>query len=349
MNNKKLYTLLIVFVVVLGLLVALIVGTVNFGNKPNGDLSDSSETVSEYLTTESSASEISEIAVSEESVGETSESSEEVKTPELILLPNISLVSENVIVYSVLDDAVIYEEKPDERCSPASITKLITALVALEHLDVDRVIRVGDEIDLVGENSSIAWLYKDQYITVEKLIDALLIPSGNDAAYTLAVNTARTAIDKNLTVEDAIAEFIKLMNQKATELGCVDTSFASPDGYDADGQFTTARDLMLISSAAYENEIIKNSAGKYESGDWTNSNVLLNKDGNYYCKYVTGLKTGSTDAAGYCVSVSAEIEGNTYIMVFLGSATKEGRFIDAINVVDSILGGGLLNSVVGQQ
>lgn len=346
MDNKKLITTFIVFLVVLAALIVIIVSASNFGGnnikpvKPNQNISGDSST-----TTIASGESIS-IDESDNTVFSSSveDSSVEVLIPQLVLPPDVSLVSNNVLVYSEKYDAVIYEKNADAVSSPASITKLVTALVVLDHLDIDKVLRVGSEIKLIGANSSTAWLYQDQYLTVEALIDAMLIPSGNDAAYTLAVNTADSLDDSGKRMEDeaAVAAFVQLMNDKVKSLGCKNTVFCTPDGYDAEGQQTTARDLLIISKAAYENEIIRTSVGKYQSQSWTNSNALINPDSRYYDERVTGLKTGSTADAGYCVTVTAELENDTLYMVFLGSQTKEGRFIDAINVIETVVDGGVV-------
>lgn len=171
------------------------------------------------------------------------------------------------------------------------------------------------------------------------MLEALMLPSGNDAAYSLAVNAARVhANDNSLPAEDAVSDFVRLMNEKAKALGCISTCFLSPDGYDADGQYTTTEDMLLISIAAYSNAYIKECVSKSVNSQhgWYNSNMLIREDSEYYNPCVTGLKTGSTDAAGNCVAVSAEIGDATYIMLFMKSESKNGRFADANTIIELI-------------
>ncbi len=346
MDNKKLITSLVVFVIVFVLLVIVIVGTVSFDKVNDGENSSyesSLEANESNVESVDSSFECSENVFSEESFV-ISESSVEVLIPQLILPPDVALVSQNVLVFSTKYDSVVFEKNADVEAAPASITKLLTALVVLDHLKPDTVLRVGSEIELVKPNSSTAWLYKDQYLSVEQLIDALLIPSGNDAAYTLAVNTADFLDDSGKRMENAAAveAFVKLMNDKAKELGCENTLFCSPDGYDTDGQVTTARDLLIISRAAYANEIIRASVSKGKAGSWENSNALIREDSRFYNKLVTGLKTGSTGDAGFCVSVSAELGEDTLFIVLLGSPTQDGRFSDANKIIDAMINDGVV-------
>lgn len=256
---------------------------------------------------------------------------------QLILPPEATLNSQIAVVYDVALGYNIFAVNENTVTAPASLTKLVTALVALDHLSTSKTLTVGEEINRVGENSSIAFLSVGQRYTVKTLIDALLIPSGNDAAYVLAVNTARAAAnDNSLSIDSAISDFIRLMNKKAKDLGCTNTYFCTPDGYDADGQETTANDIVKISLAAQKNKTISDSVSKEKSGAWTNSNSLVCTESSYYNECVTGLKTGSTGAAGYCVAVTATIDEKQYIMVFLNCSTRDGRFADANTFIDII-------------
>lgn len=256
---------------------------------------------------------------------------------QLILPPDATLNSQIAVVYDVALGYNIFAVNENTLTAPASLTKLVTALVALDYLPTSKTLTVGDEINRVGENSSIAFLSVGQKYTVKTLIDALLIPSGNDAAYVLAVNAARVAAnDNSLSIDSAISDFIRLMNKKAKDLGCTSTYFCTPDGYDADGQETTANDIVKISLAAQKNKTISDSVSKEKSGAWKNSNSLVCTDSSYYNECVTGLKTGSTGAAGYCVAVTATVDERQYIMVFLNCSTRDGRFADANTFIDII-------------
>lgn len=265
---------------------------------------------------------------------ENAESSEAPYDPQLILPPETVINSNIALVYSYSDDAVIFEKGIDVQTAPASLTKLVTAMVALDHLAPTRRITVGDEINMIGENSSVAFLAVGQKYTVKSLLDGLLIPSGNDAAYVLAVNTARVAAnDMNLDKQAAVSDFVRLMNEKVSSLGCVGTRFFTPDGYDAEGQVTTAEDMLIISKEALKNSNIQESVSKGKSGGWLNSNLLVREDSSFYNPAVTGLKTGSTSDAGYCVTVSAVVDQKSYIMIFMNCPDTNGRFADANTII----------------
>ena len=186
---------------------------------------------------------------------------------------------------------------------------------------------------------SVAFLQKGSRYKMSTMLEALMLPSGNDAAYCLAVNAARAhANDPYLPVEEAVSDFVRLMNEKAKALGCISSSFLSPDGYDADGQYTTTEDMLLISIAAHANSYVKECVAKSVNTQhgWYNSNMLIREDSEFYNPCVTGLKTGSTDAAGKCIAVSAEIGDATYIMLFMKGDSSNGRFYDANTIIDLI-------------
>lgn len=338
MKNKNLLITLAVIMFVIGVSCAF---TGVFLTLPDNDSIISQEqSDNKVLHNSSSFEDSTEFSSDETSEIQQLESSEyEDTVPQLILPPGTVVNSQIAVVYDISLGEIIYQQNEKKLTAPASLTKLITALVALDYLAPGRIITVGEEINLVGENSSVAFLAVGQKYSVKSLIDGLLIPSGNDAAYVLAVNAARVAAnDNNLSIEKSVSDFIRLMNDKARSLGCVSTYFCTPDGYDAEGQQTTALDMVKISVEARKNATIRESVAKEKSGGWVNSNSLVCKSSSLYNECVTGLKTGSTTDAGYCVSVSAEIDSTPYIMVFLGSPTRDGRFRDANMFIDLIKG-----------
>lgn len=339
MKNKKLLIFLAVIMFVVGVSCTF-TAVILTGPDNNGVLSNEQSHDDVVIHTSSDAS-VESIAVSVEDGSElpSQEPSEDDDVPQLILPPGTVVNSRIAVVYDVSLGEVIFQQNENTITAPASLTKLVTALVALDYLAPGKTITVGEEINLIGENSSVAFLAVGQKYSVKSLIDALLIPSGNDAAYVLAVNTARAAAnDNNLSTEKAVSDFIRLMNDKAKSLGCVSTYFCTPDGYDAEGQQTTAMDIVKISIEARKNATIRESVAKEKSGGWQNSNALVCKSSSLYNECVTGLKTGSTSDAGYCVAVSAEIDSTPYIMVFLNCPTRDGRFKDANTFIDIIKG-----------
>ena len=147
-------------------------------------------------------------------------------------------------------DALLYQKNSTDRIAPASTAKMITALTVLEYCSPEEEMRVGAEIEMIHSDSSTAWLMKGDTLTVRQLLIALMLPSGNDAAYTLAVNIGKTiAGDNSLSNQQAIQIFMDKVNEKAKELGITDSNFVVPDGYDAEGQYTTAYEYVASQSS----------------------------------------------------------------------------------------------------
>lgn len=249
--------------------------------------------------------------------------------------------------YIILGDdtgRVLYKKNENAKCYPASLTKLLTAIVALEHASADAEITVGNEITMIDPYSSRAYLTVGTRLTMEHLIQALLLPSGNDAAYVLAADGGRRiAGDANLSNADAIDRFCQEMNKKAKALGCTNTHFANPDGIHRDDHYTTAADMLIIAAAALKNDVIARTVSQpqvnvtFLSGQsvtWKNSNRLVQQQNVYTYAGATGLKTGTTDEAGYCLAASATRDGRTSIAIVMGSETENGRWEDAGGLLD---------------
>ncbi len=230
------------------------------------------------------------------------------------------------------------------RVYPASITKLFSAFVALQHLDADTVITAGDELSLIAEDSSIAYIQKGQRLTAAMLVEGMLLPSGNDAAYILAAAAAREASGKpDMPPQEAIAYFVGLMNKTAKSVGLTASHFSNPDGYHADDHYTSCHDLSIIARLALGNQTIrsytalKQDSVKYASGEtnsWHNTNYLIQPDSPYYRSAAIGLKTGFTDEAGNCLLSAFRENGRTLIVGVFGCPEKSGRFKDTVRLYD---------------
>ena len=194
--------------------------------------------------------------------------------------------SESIVLYDATNDQMLYSKNADEKRAPASLTKMITALVALDYTKPEDTITVGSEINLIGYNSSTANLSVGNKLTMKQLLQALLVKSGNDAAYVIAVHVGRIiAKDPKLDRYAAVSKFCEAMNKKATDLGCSETThFSNPDGYHADDHNTTANDMLKASKALLDNTLLREIVGtplvkaKLASGGtktWKNSNYLL--------------------------------------------------------------------------
>lgn len=224
-------------------------------------------------------------------------------------------------------DTVIYSKNADKITAPASLTKIVTAMVVLnECSDLQKKITCSyDAIhSLDGTGSSVAGLIVDEVIPLEMLLYCLFLPSANDAAMVLAEEFG----------DGKTENFVAKMNALVTELGCKNTYFANPHGlddesvkgYDSDKQNrTTASDMYLIAKKALQNETIVKMSSKYgktmpetNKSDIRylyNTNALLNSYSEYYYEEAIGLKTGTTDKAGACLISSATKDGYTYISI----------------------------------
>ncbi|MBO8128297.1 MAG: D-alanyl-D-alanine carboxypeptidase [Peptococcaceae bacterium] len=205
----------------------------------------------------------------------------------------------------------LYEKNPDQKMYPASTTKILTGLLALEKGDLSRVVTISEQAAATGEAS--IWLKKGEKLTLEDLVWALLLNSANDAAVAIAEEVA-----------GSVPAFVDLMNRKARALGATNSHFANPHGLHNPGHYTTARDLALIARAAMKNDTFCRMVGtkthniKREDPDalklLINHNDLL-----WRYEYTTGIKTGYTTQAGTCLVSSAEKEGRRLIAVVLNS------------------------------
>lgn len=232
-----------------------------------------------------------------------------------------------------------------QRIYPASTTKLLTALYALTLLSPDELVTPGDELSLVGAGSSIAYVKSHHTLTVEMLIEGMMIPSGNDAAYAIAA-AAGKKLDPTLDGKEAVERFMEGLNEYAASIGCCSTSFTVPDGLAEKEHYTSVEDMAIIAKLAFENETIRTFGGiakadvTYESGHtntWVNTNLLLIEDSGYYdCRVISG-KTGSIEGS-YNVIFLAEENGKQYIIGILGSSDKEARFADGIAAMNAVFG-----------
>lgn len=276
---------------------------------------------------------------------QTSSSTVEVSEPVSVPAPTYKACA----LYCVDDNELIIGENIDDKIAPASLTKLMTASVALRYFKADDVITVGSELAFVQPGSSLAMIASGQKLKMYDLLTGLLLPSGNDAAYTVAVSTARKASGReNMTDEHAVEYFCDLMNDLAHELEMNDTHFADPDGWDNDAHYTTVSDLVKLAKYALtvpeirEIVAIPEKTVVFESGEvaeWKNGNVFLHPEWEeYYRKEVIGMKTGSTDNAGYCLITAFVKNKKTYITVVAGSETWEDRNDKTLQLIDSVNG-----------
>lgn len=256
--------------------------------------------------------------------------------------PEIKVSAKAAVLMNAASKEVLYSKKALDEIQPASTAKLLTAIVAIELSDKKEEFTVGPEINLIAPDSSRAYLVQGQVLSLEQILDALLLPSGNDAAYVIAANLGRKlAGDNTLKPKAAVKKFLKKMNETADEIGVVHSNFQSPDGYDAEGQYTTAYDMALIATKSLQYDEILATVKKAKTRDillsgedvtWYNSNKLVKEGSGYYYKYAIGLKTGSSGEAGRCLISAAKKAEDVYISVVM-DASYEGRWQDSIDLL----------------
>lgn len=213
--------------------------------------------------------------------------------------------------------AILYEKNSNKKLQIASITKLMTAIVALEQGNMDDITSVSNTAALT-EGSKI-WLYSGEAITLRSLLYAILVHSGNDAA---------VAIAQHIAEDNTVDTFVGKMNEKAKNIGLTGTHFENPIGFDAPNNYSTVYDIALLARYAYRKEFIRNAVVK-------SSMTITSTDGNLTHELqstndmlgsflnVLGLKTGHTELAGLCfVSVIENGNGNRIITVVLDSPAR---------------------------
>ena len=221
-----------------------------------------------------------------------------------VSVPNISASS--AILMDADSARVLYEKDAQQPRLIASITKLMTALVALEEgRDLDEPVSI--EPEWAGAEGSSIYLKAGETVTLETLLYGMLLRSGNDAALAVAGHCA-----------GSVEAFVERMNQKAQELGMKNSHFANPNGLNADGHYSSAYDMALLARACLENETLGQivSTKSITLGDrtFTNHNKLL-----WRYEGCVGLKTGYTEKAGRTLVSAAERDGLTLICVTLNA------------------------------
>lgn len=247
-----------------------------------------------------------------------------------------------IALYDISAKTLLYSKSADEKCAPASLTKLMTAIVAMETADLDTVITAGNELYLLDPESSRAGIYIGHKMTLKQALQGLLLKSGNDAAYVIAAQLGHK-MDESLSGQAAIDLFCQKMTDRAKELGCTSTTFLNPDGIDKAGHETTANDLLKISLHALSVPFIAETVATDEitttlvSGQtktWKNSNKLLQTDSGYAYMGACGMKTGTTDGAGNCLISCATRDGRTVLCILLGADTDSTRYRETMELLN---------------
>lgn len=242
----------------------------------------------------------------------------------------INLYSDAAILMDSNSGTVLYEKNCTKKMYPASTTKIMTAILALEKCNLDDIVTVNySALFAVPSGYSIAALQTNEELTISQLLQVLLVHSANDAANVIAEH-----------ISGSISEFSNLMNEKAVEIGCTNTHFLNPSGIHHDDHYSTAKDLAVMMEYCMRNSEFRKivsmtsctipATNKYDKRTFTNTNgLIINKpsksSNNYYYEYCIGGKTGYTSQAKNClISVSSK-DNLELICVILGASQTEVR------------------------
>lgn len=248
---------------------------------------------------------------------------------------------EAAAVFGIDDQSVLFQKQAYKRLYPASITKVMTALVVLKHGNLEDIVTVGDEAVITETGSSLCNIKPGDTLTMEQLLYGLMLPSGNDAGASIAVHMA-----------GSMEAFAGMMNQEARALGATDTHFMNPHGLHDENHYTTAYDLYLIFNEALQypefGKIIgtteyavsyTDGEGNAKSQTWKNSNRYLTGEREAPPGItVLGGKTGTTQAAGYCLIMASEDQkGQDYISVVLKAGSRPNLYDNMTNIIQKIV------------
>ncbi len=255
----------------------------------------------------------------------------------LVFVPAVEAAPSVSARCAILIDAesglVLYEKNAHTRMYPASTTKVMTAILALENGNFDDVVTVSyNAVNTISFDSSKAGLYEGEEISFKDLVYTLLICSANDSANVIAEHIAGD-----------VSSFVDMMNTRALEIGAKNTHFVNTHGLHNESHYTTAYDLAILASHAMKMPVFREivamrsyslaPSNKFDETRYFNStNHLLNPNSRYYYKNAVGIKTGYTDNAKSCLVSAAEANGKTYIAVVLGAENIDGQ---SMSFVDS--------------
>ena len=239
----------------------------------------------------------------------------------------LDIKAKSVILMEPYTGNILYESNSDEKLSPASITKIMSLLLVMEAIErkditLETVVTASEHACSMG--GSQIWLEPNESMTVDELLKATVIASANDACVALGELIAGS--------EEG---FVALMNERAKQLGMNNTTFVNCTGLDAEGHLTTAHDVAIMSSSLIKHKLIKEYSTVWmdslRNGD--SELVNTNKLVRFY-QGTTGLKTGTTGTAKYCLSATAERNGMELVAVVMAGETSNDRFEGAKKLLD---------------
>ena len=242
-----------------------------------------------------------------------------------------SLYAQAAVLIDSNTGKVLFEKNMDQKLYPASTTKIMTAILAIENCNLDDVVTVNyNAISSIPSGYSTAELITDEELTIKQLLEVLLVHSANDAANVLGMH-----------VGGSIESFVTMMNSKAKELHCENTNFTNTYGLHDENHYTTARDLAIIAQYCMKNSSFRYfvsqpncqiaPTNKHDARTFTNTNNLIISSSRYYYPYAIGIKTGYTKEAGNCLISACKKDNFEIISVVLNTGTTSGaRCTDSI-------------------
>ncbi len=243
-------------------------------------------------------------------------------------------------LFDLNDKETLYAKNVHEKLYPASLTKIMTALVALKYGSMDMTLTASANVANLESGAQVCGIKEGDQMTLDQALHILLIYSANDVAVMIAEG-----------IGGSVEEFADMMNEEALEIGATNTHFVNPHGLSDDNHYTTVYDMYLITNAAvqYErfNEIIRTTEYSTVYYDKNGNSKELNVNStNYYFQgqaqapagiTVLGGKTGTTNAAGHClVLVSRDTSGNPYISVIMRAESREDLYSQMSDLLDEI-------------
>lgn len=248
------------------------------------------------------------------------------------------IYSQGAVLLEASTGKVLYGKNENGKLYPASTTKILTAIIAIENYKLtDKVTANNSAIMAIPSGYSNAAIQPGEALTVEELLQLFLIHSANEVGYIFAED-----------ISGSIDNFANLMNKKATEIGCKNTHFTNPSGIHNVEHYSTAYDMALIAQYCMKNETFRNIVSmtsctieptdKYEKRYFKNTNDLIDSKSKYYYEYATGIKTGFTTQAKNCLIAGSKKDNMELITVVLGAEAtadgRSGRYVDTINLFD---------------
>ncbi|MBE6935117.1 MAG: D-alanyl-D-alanine carboxypeptidase [Ruminococcaceae bacterium] len=248
--------------------------------------------------------------------------------------------SDIAVLYESNSGTLIFSKNGTKRAYPASTTKIMTALLAIENCQMDEpVTATRSALNTVTPGSSIAGLQNGEVLSMYEMLECLLVASGNDAAAVIAAH-----------VGGSVDRFVEMMNERSEELGCQDTNYMNPSGLHHEEHYTTAEDLLLVAEEAMKHPVFREIVAMRQvaieptnkvskTRYFNNTNQLISSAStsvNLYSKAI-GIKTGHTTPAGYCLVSAAADKDREYIAVVLAGYIDEKNYrnysyVDSINL-----------------